>query len=185
MADTTYSGATAARQVFPGDLYRVTFRNAWNVSLALWRSWPEEVTRFVDKLPGSTVAFVIGTPAVDPQTETAVVVVRIAALAQAGSDGLTLGDVVRTLLEYFPGTVIPRVERIGGDDTSGADSELSLGAAAEAEAKRQRETGVGAWFGRLWDGVKGAGLAVLLVAAAVLLLYLLVRKRQAPHLVEA
>jgi hypothetical protein len=169
-----YVGAHPADSVAAGQLYAVTFRNTFNVSLAFWRPWSTEVRQFVDKIPGSNYAFAVGDPAVDDSSEVAVVVLRVASLVAAGvGGGVSLGEWTRKVAEYFPGTAVTRVARVGGEVIGAGDQELRLEAAAE-EAARERFS-----FQRLAGdalaGLRKVGIVALLVAGVVLFFYLVAR----------
>lgn len=164
----TYIGAKPTDVVAGRQVYRLSIRRLF--SLALWRpSWETTIATFVDRLPGSGVAFVVGYPSVDSQQGVAVADVMIPTTI-AGVGAVTLGDVVRKIEEFLPGADIDRVVRVSGEslEATVSNRERELGAAAERDREAdQRES----WLERLERSLKGAGLAALLVAGVVLLIY--------------
>jgi hypothetical protein len=128
--------------------------------------WQNVVDRFVDRLPGSGWAAVIGTPRVDLENSVAVADVQLSPRIMSVA---TLGEVARTLELYLGGAEITDVT--GSPSLDAGDEEAAL--AAAAAKKRANDP-----LEKLKGLLKGGAVVLIVVALGAVLLYAAVVRRR-------
>jgi hypothetical protein len=184
MADTVFVGVKPTDVAIPGSRFRLALRRDVNLG-AIGKeiftfgfaesgldAWAQIVSRFVDRCAGSSVAFPSGNASVNVDAGTAVVDIRLKSLLPG--TGVTIAEVLRELERFHPGARVDRITRLGAENLE----QVTMAREAELEAATDRAES-DSFLARVERFLKGAALAVLIIAGLGLLIYAAYQRRQA------